>query len=130
MTAFREVRGVAAGAAGGVEGTPDRERIEHLPDHGLLHADERVAGTVVRRRPSGIARAGFELGYVGAEPVRRLLVGAHDAAHLVDARLRRLVVALHEVTKQSETLDPDEKLAEADVPGHVQTVSARSVPRV
>ena len=51
-------------------------------------------------------------------------------AHLVDARLGRLVSALHERAKERKALDGDEELAEPDVSGHRPTVPARPAARV
>jgi len=89
-----------------------------------------LPGAVVRRRPSGVAGAGVELGDVGAEPVRGFVVGTDDAPHLVDAGLGRLVAAFHECAKERKTLDGDEELAEADVSGHGPTVPAGNRARV
>ena len=120
---------MAAGAAGSVERAAVRERVEDTPDRGLLDADQRVAGAVVRLRPSGVPGAGVELGDVGAEPVRGFVVGTDDAPHLVDPGLGRLVV-VHQRAEERKTLDGDEELAETHVSGHRPTVPARPAAHV
>jgi len=96
----------------------------------LLDADQRVASTIVRCGPFGVPRSRVELRDVRTQPVCRILFAADDAPHLVDARLGRVVAALHERAKEGEPLDGHQELAEPDVSGHRPTVPARPAARV
>ncbi len=69
-----ESSAVSARPARGVQRPPDGNVLEQRPHDGLLDADERIPGTVVRGGPARVAGAGVELGDVAAQPVRRLLV--------------------------------------------------------
>jgi hypothetical protein len=53
----RQVRGVAAGAAGGVECDADGEAVEDLAHDRLLDLEQLVPGVVVGGRPAGVALA-------------------------------------------------------------------------
>src|SRR5262249_15463552 len=81
--------GVAARSAGGVQGAPDGQRVEQRPDRGLLHADQRVPGAVVRRRPTGVTRAGVQLRGVAPPPLRPLLAPCPPVASSPLSTIRR-----------------------------------------
>src|SRR6266516_4708198 len=53
----RQVRGVAAGAAGSVESDPDREVVEDLAHDGLFDVEEFIPRLVVERCPPVVAFA-------------------------------------------------------------------------
>src|SRR6266516_5226937 len=53
----RQVRGVAAGAAGSVESDPDREAVEDLVHDGLFDVEEFIPRLVVERCPPVVAFA-------------------------------------------------------------------------
>ena len=106
---------VAPGAAGHVEDSPGRKRIEDGPHRGLLEGDDRVVGLVVVGRPDAVAGAGVGLGHclAGLE-----LAAIENAAHLGQALLGVGVGAVVEMAEQGQPLDAHEQLAQSDAAGH------------
>jgi hypothetical protein len=79
----REVRGMPAGAAGGVERNPLREAVEDLPDDQLLELEVLVPRLVVGRRPAGVALLRGHR--TRLDPLAKLVNGVEERLHLAQA---------------------------------------------
>jgi hypothetical protein len=78
-----EVRAVATGAAGRVEGDAGREAVEELADELLLDLEELVPRLVVRLGPAGVA-FGRRDG-TGGDPFAQLFGGVEELPDLTEA---------------------------------------------
>lgn len=60
MAQRRQVLGVPAGAAGGVQRDAARQVIEDVPDNGLIQVDEPIPRLVIGSGPGAIALPGLD----------------------------------------------------------------------
>ncbi len=101
------MRGVPAGAAGGVQRDACRQGIEDLADDGLLDVDELVRGGVVARGPAAVAVVDADqwCGDAGAEAFGAL----EKSAHLGQAGVGESFVVLSgKGLQQRDALQADE----------------------
>jgi hypothetical protein len=83
----RQVRGVAPGAASGVEGDAERKAVEDLAHDRLFQIEELIAGLVVERSPTRVTLARRDRTHLDA--VAQLLDGVQEFAEKEIERFQR-----------------------------------------